>query len=41
MPTLNVKNAIILAVIILVTLKFRDELLSLIVKVPVVGSFVA
>lgn len=41
LPKLNAHNLIILAVVVLAVLKFRSQLLGLVVKIPVVGPFVA
>lgn len=38
---LNLETALIVAAIVIVTLKFRDELMGLVGKIPVVGSLVA
>lgn len=38
---LNTTNVLILAGVVLATLKFRNELLSLVAKIPLVGPLVA
>lgn len=38
---LNLTTGLILLGVVLVTLKFREELLGLVSKIPVVGSIVA
>ena len=35
------KNALIVAGIVLLALKFRNQILPLVAKVPVVGTFIA
>lgn len=41
MPKLNLHNALIVLAIVLVTLKFRGQLLQLVSKIPLVGPLVA
>lgn len=38
---LNLETALIITAIVLVTLKFRTQLLGIVGKVPIVGSLVA
>lgn len=41
MPKLNLHNALIAAAIVLLTLKFRNELLGFTAKIPVIGDLLA
>jgi hypothetical protein len=41
MPHLNLKTALIALAIVVVTLKFRNQLLGVFARIPVVGGLVA